>query len=269
MFRVLKSKLGDSVYGTIRSNLAEYYFKDQTHSQLAFNIDVTNFDDLIKIFYTIKPSVVINCIGLTKHKEDPNNVIETIQLNSLFPHQLYQLCNLFDARLIHISTDCVFSGKKGMYRENDQTDAIDIYGKSKALGELINNNSVTLRTSTIGHEINSNYGLLNWFLSQEGSCKGFSKAIFSGLPTVVFAEIVHDYVLDNKSLTGLYHVAASPINKYDLLMLISKIYKKNINIELDGSFLMDRSLDYSKFHLATGYKAPNWEFLIKTMHNYN
>jgi len=186
----------------------------------------------------------------------------------LLPHRLAQLCELAQARLIHISTDCVFSGKVGMYSETDSTDADDVYGKSKALGEVAYGSALTLRTSTIGHELQSDYGLLNWFLSQSERCKGFNRAIFSGLPTVVLAMVIRDFVIENKALSGLYHVAAQPINKYELLKLIADVYKKKINIEIDNSFVIDRSLDARKFNLATGYNPPSWESLINTMYQY-
>jgi dTDP-4-dehydrorhamnose reductase len=181
---------------------------------------------------------------------------------------LAQICTLVGARFIHISTDCVFSGKDGFYTESAFADADDVYGRSKALGEVTYGGYLTLRTSTIGHELQSNYGLLNWFLSQKSSCKGFNKAIFSGLPTVVFAQVIRDFVLKDTQLKGLYHVAAQPINKYDLLKLIAKVYKKEINIEPDDSLIINRSLDASKFNQATGYNPPSWQNLIETMYQY-
>jgi dTDP-4-dehydrorhamnose reductase len=188
-----------------------------------------------------------------------------LPVNTLAPHRLAGLSKLVDARFIHISTDCVFSGKKGSYTEDDLPDAIDLYGKSKALGEVDYPNTITLRTSTIGHELNTKHGLLEWFLSQNESCKGFSRAIFSGLPTVVFAKIIRDIVIPNNKLSGLYHVAASSINKFDLLKIIANKYNKAINIVDDEQLIMDRSLDSTKFESATGYKAPEWTELIDLM----
>jgi dTDP-4-dehydrorhamnose reductase len=168
--------------------------------------------------------------------------------------------------LIHISTDCVFSGEKGGYVESDFADARDVYGKSKALGEVDYPHAVTLRTSTIGHELKSEYGLLDWFLSQQGRCKGYTRAIFSGLPTVVFAQVVRDVVIPHEKLSGLYHVAAKSINKFDLLNLIADVYGKDIEIVPDEKLVIDRSLDANRFRLATGYVAPEWSDLIKWMH---
>jgi dTDP-4-dehydrorhamnose reductase len=188
-------------------------------------------------------------------------------LNTILPHRLADLCRASNARLIHISTDCIFSGSRGNYFEGDYSDAADIYGKSKYLGEVINDPSaITLRTSTIGHELQSSYGLLEWFLAQEGTCTGFSKAIFSGLPNNVFAEIVRDYVIPKPELHGLYHVGAGPIGKYDLLKLIAAQYNKNINFIFDDKFVIDRSLNVDQFRRVTGYNAPSWPELIQSMH---
>ena len=154
-----------------------------------------------------------------------------------------------------------------MYAEADISDAEDIYGKSKFLGEVTDSNSVvTLRTSIIGHELNSSFSLVDWFLSQSGSVKGYAKAIFSGLPTVELARVVRDFVIPNTELSGLYQVSASPIDKYSLLKLISNIYNKKIEIIKDESLVIDRSLDSSKFQAATGYSAPSWLDLIDYMY---
>jgi dTDP-4-dehydrorhamnose reductase len=266
--RVLSERSDWQVYGSIRSDSIRPFLPKISADKLISNLDVDNLSSIIQTISEIRPDVVINCIGATKHKKEGNSPLNAIALNALLPHRLAQVCTLAGARLIHISTDCVFSGKDGFYSESSFADADDVYGRSKALGEVTYGGALTLRTSTIGHELQSNYGLLNWFLSQESSCKGFSKAMFSGLPTVVFAQIIRDVVLKNTQLTGLYHVAAAPINKYDLLQLIAKIYKKEINIECDDSFIIDRSLDASKFNQATGYNPPTWQDLIETMHQY-
>ena len=267
-FRVLSERSDWRVFGSIRHDSIRSFFPKVNADNLISNIDVNNFSSIIDAIENIKPDVVINCIGATKHNKDGNNPLYAINLNALLPHRLAQLCEQVQARFIHISTDCVFSGTKGMYIESDSPDANDIYGRSKALGEVSYGSALTLRTSTIGHELQSHNGLLNWFLSQNESCKGFEKAIFSGLPTVVFAEIIRDVVFKNKKLTGLYNVAANPINKYELLKLIAAVYKKVIHIEVDDSFTIDRSLDASKFNRAIGYNPPDWENLVNTMHQY-
>ncbi len=264
VFSVLSDSSSLDVYGTVRSVV-----NSNPHNQKIFSdIDVSLNYRLIDVLKLVNPDVIINCIGATKHKEDGNNPISSIKLNALFPHQLAEISREFNIRLIHISTDCVFSGAKGLYVETDLSDANDFYGRSKALGEVLYGNTLTIRASTIGHELSTNYGLLNWFLLQNKKCKGFKNAIFSGLPTVVLAQVILEYILDNKNLKGLYHIAGEPINKYDLLKLIADVYHKEIVIEMDESFVIDRSLDSRKFNEATGFKAPSWLELIQTMFNY-
>lgn len=223
---------------------------------------------MARVLQQVKPDVIVNCAGLTKHKPEAEDPLIAIPINALMPHRLAALSALAGARLIHISTDCVFSGEKGNYAESDFADARDVYGKTKALGELFYPHTVTLRTSTIGHELQSRFGLLDWFLSQETLCKGYRRAIFSGLPTVVFAQVIRDVVIPNTALSGLYHVAAKPINKFDLLKMIADIYGKTIEIVSDDQLAIDRSLNATRFRDATGYIAPEWLQLIKTMHAY-
>ena len=171
-----------------------------------------------------------------------------------------------NCKLIHISTDCVFSGKKGFYKENDNPDPIDLYGRSKLLGETVTNNALTLRTSYIGEELITNRGLLNWFLSQNDVVTGFSNAIYSGLPTIEIARVINEYVLPNQELSGLFHLSSEPINKFNLLNLINTIYKKKILIKQDFSNEINRSLDSTKFRQETGYQPIEWEKAIEIMY---
>ena len=268
MLRVLSEKTEWEVYGSVRDQSVKRFFSPAIADRLREVGDVENHDSLARILDRIRPDVVVNCAGLTKHKPEAEDPLVSIPINTLMPHRLAWLCKLAGARLIHVSTDCVFSGEKGGYVEDDFPDARDVYGKSKALGELYYPHAITLRTSTIGHELQSQYGLLDWFLAQKGDCKGYARAIFSGLPTVVFAQIVRDLVIPNMGLTGLYHVAAQPIAKYDLLKLIADAYGKTINIVSDDYLVVDRSLNARRFQLVTGYIAPEWPELIKLMHAY-
>jgi len=167
-----------------------------------------------------------------------------------------------------MSTDCVFSGAKGNYTEQDISDAEDLYGKSKFIGEVDYPHSITLRTSIIGHELNSTHGLIEWFLAQQGSCRGYRRVIFSGLPTVVLAQVIRDVVIPKPELFGVYHVAAQPISKFDLLKLVAEVYGKTIDIVPDDVLVIDRSLNAQRFFVATGYKVPTWRDLIKTMYSY-
>ncbi|MDD5394692.1 MAG: SDR family oxidoreductase [Thiothrix sp.] len=268
MIRVLSEKVDWQVYGTVRSESAKQFFHPEISKRLFSGVDVEQHDSLVDAFIQVRPHVVINCIGLIKQLADVENPLNAIPINTLLPHRLTKLCNLSGARLVHISTDCIFSGDKGYYHESDQSDAKDLYGKSKFLGEVAYPNTITLRTSIIGHELQSRHSLVDWFLSQQQHCNGYTKAIFSGLPTVVLAQIIRDVVIPHAELSGLYHVAAKPINKFDLLKLIANVYGKIINIIPDDKLVIDRSLDATRFHLATGYIAPEWPELIQLMHTY-
>ncbi|MBF0192059.1 MAG: SDR family oxidoreductase [Magnetococcales bacterium] len=268
VLRVLSEKQEWEVFGSVRSPAVKRFFAPSIADRLIDGVELEAFDSLVSVLDRVRPQVVINCAGLTKHKPEADDPLITLPINALMPHRLARVCKLAGARLIHVSTDCVFSGEKGGYVESDFADARDVYGKSKALGELHQPGAVTLRTSTIGHELQSQYGLLDWFLAQQGRCKGFTRAIFSGLPTVVFAQVIRDVVIPNPELSGLYHVAAEPINKFDLLRLIADAYDKTIAIEADDRLVIDRSLNAQRFQLATGYRAPGWPELIHIMHTY-
>ena len=268
VIRVMSEQSGYEVFGTVRDESIKQFFSVRIANNLVAGVDVEQHDALVKVLNQLRPDVVVNCAGLTKHKLEADNPLVAVPINTLMPHRLAKLCELIGSRLIHISTDCVFSGERGEYAESDFADARDVYGKSKALGEVDYPHAITLRTSTIGHELQSAHGLLDWFLSQGKYCKGYNRAIFSGLPTIVFAQIIRDIVIPQKELYGLYHVAAKPINKYDLLRLIAKSYEKSIQIVPDSSLVINRSLNADKFHAATGYVAPEWPELIELMHSY-
>jgi len=266
MVRVLSKKKDWQVFGTLRSESVKRFFSPAIANNLISGVDINNYETLVRIYSQIRPNVVINCIGLTKHHTDADAPLLAIPINSLLPHRMAELCAIASARLVHVSTDCVFSGAKGDYKELDSADAHDLYGKSKFLGEVNYPHAITLRTSTIGNELQSKYGLLEWFLSQQGECKGFSRAIFSGLPNTVFAQVVGDVVIPNPELSGLYHVGAGPIGKYDLLRLIADVYCKSVEIDKDEQFVIDRSLNSERFKQATGYVAPAWPDLIQSMY---
>lgn len=230
--------------------------------------DIKNTKEFSSVLKKISPKVVINCIGAIKQKNNFNNSSEIIHINSLLPHLLEDACKKVGARMIHFSTDCVYSGKIGNYAEENEPDADDLYGLSKRLGEVLSETSLTLRTSIIGHELNSNLSLLDWFLSQESKVKGYKKAIFSGLTTIEIGKVLEKIILPNKDLSGLFHLSVNPISKYDLLNLVAKEYKKNIKIIEDSEIKIDRSLDSSKFITYTGYNPPSWTELIKELHDF-
>ena len=266
VFRQFHGNPHFEVWGTLRNPSGAKYFSEETHGSLINNVDVLDHDSLVSVLARVRPDVVINCVGLIKQLADAKDPLSALPINAMLPHRIARLCALSGARLIHISTDCVFSGRKGLYTEEDISDAEDLYGKSKYIGELhAEPNAVTLRTSIIGHELGSQYSLVDWFLSQSGSVKGYEKAIFSGLPTVELARVIRDYVIPNPGLIGLYHVAVAPIDKLSLLKLIAEVYEKEINIIADGNVAIDRSLNSSRFQSATGYVPPSWLELVKSM----
>ena len=267
-FRLFSADEEFDVFGTIRSPHSLANFSRELHPRLISGVDVESLDGMLHVFDLLKPSVVINCIGLVKQLSEADDPLAAIPINSILPHRLARICAVAGARLVHMSTDCVFSGSKGGYVEDDFPDAKDLYGRSKFLGEVDYPNAITLRTSIIGHELSGHRSLIGWFLAQEGKVKGFKRAVFSGLPTVELARVIKDYVLPNVGLHGLYHVSAEPINKFDLLTLVAKVYGKQIDIEADEDFVIDRSLDSSRFKEATGYKPAPWLELVRSMQKF-
>jgi len=228
-------------------------------------VNALDLNQLAYIFDQCEPEIVINCVGIIKQLESVDNLPLMIETNALLPHRLARLCSRYKARLIHISTDCVFSGAKGMYKESDMPDALDPYGRTKQLGETDAANAVTLRTSIIGHELKRKVSLIDWFLSQKGTVKGYRRAIFSGLPAVELARVIRDYVVPERDMTGLYHVAAEPITKFDLLTLVAKEYSHEVNLVPDDALAIDRSLDAQRFKDHTGYIAAPWSALVRSM----
>ncbi len=267
IFRTLSSTSEFSVWGSIRSSDALRFFPEHRRKRLLSGVDALDFDALSKVLESVRPDAVVNCIGLIKQLANADDPLIALPPNAILPHRLARLCGLAGARLIHVSTDCVFSGNKGGYLESDLSDAEDLYGKSKYIGELHDlPHAITLRTSVIGHEINSAHALIDWFLAQNGVVKGFSHAVFSGLPTVEFARVIRDFVLPQAELSGLYHLAAEPISKLDLLRLVAAQYGKSIEIVPDDRLVIDRSLNGSHFNSVTGYAPPTWPELVSLMY---
>lgn len=267
VFRVFHADEQNEVWGTMRDEAARRFFPERFHDRLLDGVDVLDPDTLAETLSRAGPDLVINCVGLIKQLAAAQSPLRALPINAMLPHRLARLCALADARLIHVSTDCVFSGRAGGYREADRSDAEDLYGKSKFIGELHDApRAVTLRTSIIGHELASNHALVDWFLSQEGEVNGYTGAIFSGLPTVELARVMRDYVAPNPQLQGLYHVAARPIDKFSLLRLVAEVYGKEIAITPDDKLRVDRSLSSERFTQATGYVAPPWPELVRIMY---
>lgn len=252
------------VIGTIRgdySSISRYgFFREST---IVPNVNALRIDRVEEVIREVNPDVVINCIGIIKQVEEVQDKLLSVWVNSLFPHQLYQICNRGHIRLIHISTDCVFSGRKGNYREDDPSDAEDIYGKTKYLGEVEGEGALTIRTSLIGRELSTTNGLVEWFLSnQGGKVNGFSNVIFSGFPTLHFARVITDIIMDQQNLSGVYHISSIPISKFKLLTLIRERIGLDVEIEEYPDFYCDRSLDSTSYRDKTGFKPPSWEQMI-------
>jgi dTDP-4-dehydrorhamnose reductase len=270
LLSVLARDTSLEVWGTIRRESGARHFSEVIRRRLLTGVDVLDSDALVGTLARVRPDVVINCTGIIKQLDSANDPLKILPINAMFPHKLAGLCALAGTRLVVLSSDCVYSGRRGNYAESDPTDAEDLYGKSKSIGEVHDQKHVlTLRTSGIGRELGTRNGLLEWFLSQEGKVKGYARAIYSGLPSVELGRVIKDYVLPNPDLSGLYQVSGQPISKFDLLLLVSEIYGKNISIERDDGVVVDRSLNSRRFTDATGYVAPHWREMISNMYAYN
>ena len=230
-------------------------------------VDAASFDSVVRAMAEVKPDAVINCIGIIKQLKTAKDPIVSLSVNSLFPHRLANLCRASGARMFHISTDCVFSGRKGRYTEADVSDADDLYGRTKFLGEVDAPGCLTLRTSIIGRELKTASGLIEWFLSNRGGkVRGFTRAVYSGFTTPVLARIIADLLENHRELSGLYQVSSEPIGKLDLLTLVNKTYSLDIQIEPDAEWVCDRSLDSSRFRLATGFAPASWAGMVEEMY---
>lgn len=268
-FQYLSHRFPGEVYGSARSAAAKRIFPADLAKNLVIGIDVDNADALAGFLREVRPDVVLNCVGIVKQLASAEDPLVAIPINAILPHRLARLADLVGARLVHISTDCVFTGRKGDYRESDASDAEDLYGRSKLLGEVDYPNAVTLRTSIIGREVGSRNGLVEWFLSQSGRVRGYRKAIFSGLTTDELVRVIAEHVLPNPDLRGVYHVSVDPISKFDLLGIVKEIYGVSTEIEPDDAVAIDRSLNSDRFRAAVGYAPPAWPDLIRNMRRFD
>ena len=252
------------VTGTIRGTyggVSKYGFFEK--SRIVPDINALEISDIDKVIQKTRPDVVINCIGIVKALEDKSGKLLNISLNSLLPHQLHKICQTNGARFIHISTDCVFSGGKGNYHEDDPSDANDIYGKTKYLGEVNSAGALTIRTSIIGRELAGSNGLLEWFIANKGGgVNGYTNAIFNGFPTLHLAGIIADIIANHRNLSGLYHISSVPISKFRLLLLINKARRLNIDVKEYPDFHCDRSLDSTRYRQETDFIPLSWEEMV-------
>lgn len=255
------------VWGTLRCYYEKYAkYGIYNPENILGGVDVSDFDKIVEVIGTVQPDVVINCIGIIKQLPAAKDPIVSLKINSLFPHQLADLCRAANIRLFHISTDCVFSGSKGSYTEDDQSDATDLYGRTKFLGEIGQEGCLTLRSSIIGRELQTTNGLVEWFLSNRGGkVKGFKKAIYTGFTTVALSDIIANIIERHPSLSGVYNVSSEPIDKYTLLCLLQDSFGIEVGIEPDYKVEIDRSLDSRRFRLETGFQPPEWKKMIKEM----
>jgi len=252
------------VIGTIKgdySDIRRYGFFRE--SAIVSNINALRIDRVEEIIRKVNPEVVINCIGVIKQVKEAQDKLLSVWINSLFPHQLYRICKDKDIRLIHISTDCVFSGRKGNYQEDDPSDAEDIYGKTKYLGEVEGEGGLTTRTSLIGRELSTTNGLVEWFLSNRGGkVNGFSNTIFSGFPTLHFARIIADLITKHRNLSGVYHISSAPISKFELLVLLKEKTGLDIEIKEYLDSPCNRSLDSTLYRNKTDFEPLSWTQML-------
>jgi len=231
-------------------------------------IDAMDLSSLGRTLRGIRPGFIVNCVGVIKQRDEAKAAIPTITLNALLPHQLAEYAQEWGGRVIHFSTDCVFNGKRGCYTEDDSSDAEDLYGRSKYLGEVAADNALTLRTSVIGRELSQFRSLLEWFLVQNGkTIRGFRRVIYSGVTTNYLARRVGDLIAGHPSLSGLYQVTSAPICKYDLLCLLRDAFKLDVEIVPDENEVSDRSMAGDAFLRDTGYQSPDWPGLIAELVN--
>jgi len=251
-------------FGAVRRPAGDYaplrWFDE---SRLIGGVDVATDGDLERAFDAAQPDVIVNAVGIVKQRSDASDAVQAIAINSLLPHRLAALCARSGTRLVHLSTDCVYTGSRGNYREADVPDARDLYGRTKLMGEVDDEGCVTIRTSMVGREIGSTRGLVEWFLSKRGeTVRGFTRARFSGLSTLELSRVILAVIQQHPELRGVWHVAGEQINKHDLLTLVNDTFGLGTRILADDSFVCDRTLDASRFMNATGYRPPTWAAMV-------
>jgi dTDP-4-dehydrorhamnose reductase len=247
---------------TLRRDLAAYrrYGLFSAANSLA-GVDARDWPAVEAALAAAAPEAVVNAIGIVKQREEARSPIPAIEVNALFPHRLLAACRAAGCRLIHLSTDCVFSGRTGGYAEDDAPDPVDLYGRSKLLGEPAAP-ALTLRTSIIGLELARKSGLVEWFLAQRGTVRGFRRAIYSGFTTRETARVIELLLTGRPGLAGTWHLASQPISKYHLLDILARNLGSRVEVLPDDDLVCDRSLDGSRFAAATGYRAPRWDTML-------
>lgn len=253
------------VHGTARSRVAAdapWFARTKLHA----GVDAMRYDTIDAAIQAERPDAIVNCIGVIKQSSKLDDSAATIEINALLPHRVVDSARAVGARVVQVSTDCVFSGSRGLYTEADLEDARDLYGRSKLLGEVAGPRAITLRTSIIGRALVGASGLIEWFLSQRGTTvRGYRRAVFSGLTTAALSRVIHDVLTRHPALDGLHHVSAAPIDKEDLLRRFAAAAQLPIEIVPDTQLVIDRSLDSSRFQAATGWAPPSWDDMLGEM----
>ena len=245
----------------------QFFEKVLPKNQCIFIDDINEYEHLNNTVKKISPNIMINCIGVIKQRDKNENGLHMVRINSLLPHLLNEICNKNKIKLIHLSTDCVFSGTKGNYQESDNPDPIDEYGESKLLGEIKKGNALTIRTSFIGPELFNKKSLFEWVKSQKnGEIDGFENAIYSGLTTLAFSKIIKNIIDKHQDLNGIWHISSNPISKFDLIEMINQKFNLKIKINRNSSFRCDRSLNSSKFQEETKIQIPSWKTMIDNLY---
>jgi len=251
---------------TLRQERSAYLRHGPVFEGALCGVDVRRLQDVVEALARTRPELVVNAVGIVKQRPTAREAIPSLEVNALFPHRLAQVCAAAGARLVHLSTDCVFSGQRGRYRESDTPDPKDLYGRSKLLGEVSEPNCLTLRTSIIGLELGRQGSLVEWFLAQRGRIKGFRRAIYSGLTTCEMARAIEQLVSAPKPLSGLWHLSSEPIDKYDLLTRLSRrLGPRDVEIAPDDEFVCDRSLDSSALRAEVSYRVPPWDAMLEEL----
>jgi dTDP-4-dehydrorhamnose reductase len=254
--------------GSVRTEAAALRLPATFRSSLAVGVDVEKEVSLHRLLHRTRPRLIVNCVGLVKQLKEAQDPLAAIAINALLPHRLAKAAVMIGARLVHLSTDCVFAGTRGLYKEDDVPDATDIYGRSKLLGEVSGPSCITLRTSIVGQELDTHHSLLSWFLAQTDTVTGFRRAVFSGLPASEIARVIHTKIMPRPDVSGVWHLSSDPIDKFTLLTIIAKVYGRDVTIVPCDTPKIDRSLDSCRFRNEMGYRPASWTTLIEEMYEF-
>lgn len=248
---------------TLRQPLAAYAAQGLFDGNNAYAaVDVRTIGKIDEVLSEFKPQAVVNCIGIVKQRPESEDAIVSIEVNSLMPHRLALACRAAGSRLVHLSTDCVFSGERGRYSETDRPDPIDLYGRSKLMGEVSGDGALTLRTSMIGRGLYRKTSLVDWLVAQKGRVQGYRHAVFSGLTTRELSRVLSFLIEKHPEASGLYHLSVEPIDKLTLLTKLRDRLGLKLDIAPVDEPRIDRSLDSTRFRRVFGYAPPSWDAML-------